>query len=127
MAPMVLLLNATKVAGVVGAITVAANALAFRHFQHKNLAPFPDPVDETQEVLASFPIDKEGETLSLSCFPSSPFTSFQASFPTSALFFFSGFRPRHRNSRPAPARPKVFCSVSALLGPYLVVRITKAT
>jgi hypothetical protein len=62
MAPMVLLLNASKVAGVVGAITVAANALAFRHFQHKNLAPFPDPVDETQDVLASFPIDKEGES-----------------------------------------------------------------
>jgi hypothetical protein len=61
MAPMVLLLNASKVVGVVGAITVAANALTFRHFQQKNLAPFPDPVDETQEVLASFPIDKEGE------------------------------------------------------------------
>lgn len=61
MAPMVLLLNASKVVGVVGAITVVANALTFRHFQQKNLAPFPDPVDETQEVLASFPIDKEVE------------------------------------------------------------------
>jgi len=58
---MVLLLNASKVAGVVGAITVVANALTFRHFHRKNLAPFPDPVDETQEVLASFPIDKDVE------------------------------------------------------------------
>lgn len=61
MAPMVLLLNATKVVGVVGAITVAANALTFRHFYKKNIAPFPDPVDETKEVLAEFPIDKEVE------------------------------------------------------------------
>lgn len=60
MAPIVLLLNASKVAGVVGAITVAANALAFRHFHHKNLAPFDDPVDESNEVLAAFPIDKDG-------------------------------------------------------------------
>lgn len=63
MAPMVLLLNASKVAGVLGAITVVANALTFRHFHRRNLAPFPDPVDETQEVLASFPIDKNGESL----------------------------------------------------------------
>lgn len=60
MAPIVLLLNASKVAGVVGAITVAANALAFRHFNNKNLAPFDDPVDESNEVLAAFPIDKDG-------------------------------------------------------------------
>lgn len=59
---MVLLLNASKVAGVLGAISVVANALTFRHFHKKNLAPFPDPVDETQEVLASFPIDKDGES-----------------------------------------------------------------
>lgn len=71
MAPMVLLLNATKVVGVVGAITVAANALTFRHFYKKNIAPFPDPVDETKEVLAEFPIDKEGEILS-------PFSSLSA-------------------------------------------------
>lgn len=61
MAPMVLLLNATKVAGLVGAITVVANALTFRHFHRKNIAPFPDPVDESKEVLAEFPIDKEVE------------------------------------------------------------------
>lgn len=60
MAPIVLLINATKVAGVVGALTVAANTLAFRHFYKKNLIPFDDPVDESQEVLASFPIDKSG-------------------------------------------------------------------
>lgn len=70
MAPMVLLLNATKVAGLVGAITVVANALTFRHFHRKNIAPFPDPVDESKEVLAEFPIDKEGECFSPCSFPS---------------------------------------------------------
>lgn len=80
MAPMVLLLNASKVAGVVGAITVAANALAFRHFHNKNLAPFPDPVDETQEVLASFPIDKEGPSVTQSSSSSSGFLASSASF-----------------------------------------------
>jgi hypothetical protein len=74
MAPIVLLLNASKVAGVVGAITVAANALAFRHFHHKNLAPFDDPVDESNEVLAAFPIDKDGNKAfrSAGCYLSAP-------------------------------------------------------
>jgi hypothetical protein len=60
MAPMLLLVTATKVVGVMGALTVAANVLAYRHFHKKNLAPFENPIDESQELLASFPIDKDG-------------------------------------------------------------------
>ncbi|CAM6040418.1 unnamed protein product [Sphagnum compactum] len=61
MAPMLLLVTATKVVGVMGALTVAANVLAYRHFHKKNLAPFENPIDESHELLASFPIDKDVE------------------------------------------------------------------
>ncbi|CAM6016116.1 unnamed protein product [Sphagnum balticum] len=61
MAPMLLLVTATKVVGVMGALTVAANVLAYRHFRKKNLAPFENPIDESHELLASFPIDKDVE------------------------------------------------------------------
>ncbi len=57
---MLLLVTATKVVGVVGALTVAANVLAYRHFYKKNLTPFENPIDESHELLASFPIDKDG-------------------------------------------------------------------
>lgn len=60
MSPMLLLVTATKVVGVVGALTVAANVLAYRHFYKKNLTPFENPIDESHELLASFPIDKDG-------------------------------------------------------------------
>ncbi|CAK9212870.1 unnamed protein product [Sphagnum jensenii] len=61
MSPMLLLVTATKVVGVMGALTVAANVLAYRHFYKKNLTPFENPIDESHELLASFPIDKDVE------------------------------------------------------------------
>ncbi len=60
MGMMMLLVTATKVVGVMGALTVAANSFAYRRFYKKNLAPFENPVDESHELLASFPIHKDG-------------------------------------------------------------------
>jgi hypothetical protein len=60
MGMMMLLVTATKVVGVMGALTVAANSFAYRRFHKKNLAPFENPVDESHELLASFPIHKDG-------------------------------------------------------------------
>eukprot|EP01018_Ginkgo_biloba_P034699 Gb_25847 [translate_table: standard] len=54
-----LLLNVSKVLGVAGIITVAANTFAFLRVHRKKLAPFESPIDESQEVLASFPINKD--------------------------------------------------------------------
>jgi hypothetical protein len=59
MGMMMLLVTATKVVGVMGALTVAANSFAYRRFYKKNLAPFENPVDESHELLASFPIHKD--------------------------------------------------------------------
>ncbi|KAH9324413.1 hypothetical protein KI387_004591, partial [Taxus chinensis] len=54
----VLLLNVSKLFGVAGIIAVAANTFALLRFRRKKLAPFENPIDESQEFLASFPIDK---------------------------------------------------------------------
>eukprot|EP00249_Psilotum_nudum_P018186 c26679_g2_i1 orf=130-900(+) len=59
LSPLVLLLSISKLVGVVGILTVAANAFAFRYFQRKNLAPFENPIDESQDILAVFPIDRD--------------------------------------------------------------------
>ncbi|XP_024518202.1 galactolipid galactosyltransferase SFR2, chloroplastic [Selaginella moellendorffii] len=61
MAPWVLLINATKIVGAAGVLTVAANTIGYLQFRRKKLAPFECPIDESQELLASFPIDKPAE------------------------------------------------------------------
>ncbi|KAJ7561489.1 hypothetical protein O6H91_03G030700 [Diphasiastrum complanatum] len=61
MAPLLLLVNVSKIVGVASVLTVAVNTLAFRHFRKKNLASFENPIDEDEEVLATFPIDKAVE------------------------------------------------------------------
>ncbi|EFJ19560.1 hypothetical protein SELMODRAFT_935, partial [Selaginella moellendorffii] len=56
-----LLINATKIVGAAGVLTVAANTIGYLQFRRKKLAPFECPIDESQELLASFPIDKPAE------------------------------------------------------------------
>ncbi|CAM6089649.1 unnamed protein product [Calypogeia fissa] len=59
MAPFLLLLNATKIIGVAGVILISVDSLFYRAFRKKNLLPFDSPIDEDDEVLARFAIDKD--------------------------------------------------------------------
>eukprot|EP01018_Ginkgo_biloba_P026010 Gb_03715 [translate_table: standard] len=57
-----LLLNASKLVGVLATLTIAANTFAFHRFRKKNLQPFENPIDESKDVLAAFNIhDAEEE------------------------------------------------------------------
>ncbi|KAL5700339.1 galactolipid galactosyltransferase [Ranunculus cassubicifolius] len=49
-----LFVTATKLAGILVTVTVAANAFSFSRFRKKNLRPFRSPIDETSDVLADF-------------------------------------------------------------------------
>lgn len=49
-----LFLSATKLAGILVSLTVAANAVSFARYRRKNLRPFHSPIDESAEVLADF-------------------------------------------------------------------------
>ncbi|GLJ42442.1 hypothetical protein SUGI_0879510 [Cryptomeria japonica] len=55
----VLLLNVSKLFGVAGIIAVAANTFALIRFRRKRMTPFENPIDESQELLARFPIDRD--------------------------------------------------------------------
>lgn len=52
-----LFLAATKLAGVLVTVTVAANAVSFSRFRRKNLQQFDSPIDETSDVLAVFNVN----------------------------------------------------------------------
>ncbi|MQM08532.1 hypothetical protein Taro_041387 [Colocasia esculenta] len=54
MAVLSLLLSATKLAGVLATITVAANAFSYSRYRKRNLQPFHSPIDESAEVLVDF-------------------------------------------------------------------------
>ncbi|KAI3821532.1 hypothetical protein L1987_09100 [Smallanthus sonchifolius] len=54
---MALILTATKLAGVLVTITVAANAVSFSRYPKRNLAPFDSPIDETSDTLAIFNVN----------------------------------------------------------------------
>ncbi|KAL4315445.1 hypothetical protein AHAS_Ahas15G0185800 [Arachis hypogaea] len=51
---------ATKLAGALVTLTVAANAFSFSRYRNKNLLPFRSPIDESSETLAVFDLS-EGE------------------------------------------------------------------
>ncbi|KAE8647144.1 hypothetical protein Csa_021777 [Cucumis sativus] len=55
-----LFLYATKIAGVLVTLTVAANAFSFHRYRRKNLRPFLSPIDDSSDVLADFTLT-EGE------------------------------------------------------------------
>ncbi|BBN02752.1 galactolipid galactosyltransferase [Marchantia polymorpha subsp. ruderalis] len=61
MAPFLLLLNATKVIGAAGIIAVAVDSVAYRRYRKRNLTPFENPLDETEEILARFEIEEDVE------------------------------------------------------------------
>jgi hypothetical protein len=51
-----LFLTATKLAGALVTLTVAANAFSFSRFRNKNLRRFRSPIDESSDILADFNI-----------------------------------------------------------------------
>lgn len=51
-----LFLTATKLAGALFTLTVAANAFSYSRFRKKNLRRFRSPIDESQDTLAHFNI-----------------------------------------------------------------------
>ncbi|KAG6431339.1 hypothetical protein SASPL_109418 [Salvia splendens] len=56
-----LFFTATKLAGVLVSVTVAANSLSFSRFKRKNLTPFKSPIDESADILAEFNINPTSE------------------------------------------------------------------
>ncbi|KAK1424156.1 hypothetical protein QVD17_19475 [Tagetes erecta] len=59
---MSLIVTATKLAGVLVSITVAANAISFSRYRKKNLAPFDSPIDETSDTLAIFNVNRSDDS-----------------------------------------------------------------
>ncbi|XP_057959079.1 beta-glucosidase-like SFR2, chloroplastic [Malania oleifera] len=56
-----LFVAATKLAGIVVTVTVAANAFSFSRFQRKNLRPFRSPIEEDSDTLAVFNVNRSSE------------------------------------------------------------------
>ncbi|KAF3456406.1 hypothetical protein FNV43_RR01056 [Rhamnella rubrinervis] len=55
--------SATKLAGILVTVTVAANAFSFSRFRKKNLRGFQSPIDESSDTLAVFNVnEEEGES-----------------------------------------------------------------
>ncbi|GAA0152853.1 glycosidase [Lithospermum erythrorhizon] len=52
-----LLVTATKLAGVLVSVTVAANVFSFSRYRNKNLKPFNTPIHESEDVLAAFNVN----------------------------------------------------------------------
>ncbi|MCL7033377.1 hypothetical protein MKW94_001354, partial [Papaver nudicaule] len=52
----VIFIAATKLAGILVTVTVAANAFSFSRYRKKNLLPFESPIDESSDELAVFNI-----------------------------------------------------------------------
>ncbi|KAG9149897.1 hypothetical protein Leryth_020252 [Lithospermum erythrorhizon] len=51
------LVTATKLAGVLVSVTVAANVFSFSRYRNKNLKPFNTPIHESEDVLAAFNVN----------------------------------------------------------------------
>ncbi|KAK9288966.1 hypothetical protein L1049_017437 [Liquidambar formosana] len=52
-----LFVSATKLAGVLVTVTVAANAFSYNRFRKKFLHPFRSPIDESSDILAAFNVN----------------------------------------------------------------------
>lgn len=62
MAFIALFVSATKLAGVLVTVSVAANIFSFDRYRKKNLSPIVSPIDETSDTLAVFNVNPaEGE------------------------------------------------------------------
>lgn len=64
-----LFVAATKIAGILVTVTVAANAMSFSFYRRKNLRPFRSPIDESSDILASFNVSPSSGILITSLTP----------------------------------------------------------
>lgn len=55
-----LIISATKLAGVLVSLTIAANTFSFSRFRKKNLRSFHSPIDESADNLALFNVNPSG-------------------------------------------------------------------
>ncbi|GMN55096.1 hypothetical protein TIFTF001_024212 [Ficus carica] len=60
MALIALFVSATKLAGILVTVTVAANAFSFSRYRRKNLRRFQSPIDESADTLADFNLNDGG-------------------------------------------------------------------
>ncbi|XP_050372293.1 galactolipid galactosyltransferase SFR2, chloroplastic [Argentina anserina] len=60
MAVVALFVTATKLAGLLATVTVAANVFSFSRYRKQNLRPFRSPINESDDTLADFNLN-EGE------------------------------------------------------------------
>ncbi|OMO54135.1 Glycoside hydrolase, family 1 [Corchorus capsularis] len=60
MAVSALFLSATKLAGIIMTLSIAANAFSFSRYRKKNLRRFKSPIDESSDTLADFNVHGEG-------------------------------------------------------------------
>lgn len=66
MALIALFVSATKLAGVLVTVSVAANIFSFDRYRKKNLNPIVSPIDETADTLAVFNVNPaEGKSYSV--------------------------------------------------------------
>ncbi|KAL0388915.1 UNVERIFIED_CONTAM: Beta-glucosidase-like SFR2, chloroplastic [Sesamum radiatum] len=56
-----LVLTATKLAGALFSVTLAANAFSFSRYKRKNLSPFKSPIHESADILAEFNVSPTSE------------------------------------------------------------------
>lgn len=83
-------LAATKLAGVLVTLTVAANAMSFSRFRRKNLQQFDLPIEESSDILAIFNLNN----------PSSSSSSSSSSTGSEDEFFFGlATAPAHVEDR----------------------------
>lgn len=57
MAFVALFVTATKLAGILVTVTVAANAVSYSRYRRKNLRRFQSPIDEFSDILADFDVN----------------------------------------------------------------------
>ncbi|XP_022722339.1 beta-glucosidase-like SFR2, chloroplastic isoform X2 [Durio zibethinus] len=53
--------SATKLAGIIVTVSIAANAFSFSRYRKKNLRRFKSPIDESSDTLADFNVNGEEE------------------------------------------------------------------
>ena len=57
MALTALFFTATKLAGIIVTVSIAANAFSFSRYRKKNLRRFKSPIDESSDTLADFNVN----------------------------------------------------------------------
>lgn len=119
-----ILLNASKLVGVLATISVTANTIAFIRFRKKFLEPLDNPLDESEEVLATFDTDKNeddgGFFFGLATAPAHVEDDLH-----DAWLEFAENDTADSNPRPSDQPPKITRSKGGIQEPKLQYTVTK--